>query len=139
MRQDGWGFVPDEIIDNAPVMVLGQNPGHEEERNGQPFVGATGQEMERVYFPAAGLERGVNVSLGNAIRCRWIKGGKRTNLLPPERILGPALVHCMQAHFRPPSQTRLIVAQGALAWRALGGPGSVTAWRGFLKPSTPYT
>ena len=131
MFQDGFGWVPDEIISNATVFVLGQNPGATEEHEGRPFVGKTGAYMVERFFPAAGLERGINVSIGNALRCRW----NRSDKLPPESVLKPALAHCHAAHFRPGSRTRLVVAQGALAWRVLGGPGQITQWRGFLKPS----
>lgn len=129
MFQDGsQAFVPDELVEGAEVFVLGQNPGADEAREGRPFVGKTGQVMESRYFPEAGLERGVNVSLGNALRCRW----RGSNDLPPESVLAGALSHCMQAHFRPPSTTRLVVAQGGLAWRAMGQKGKITEWRGFL-------
>lgn len=130
LYQDGHGFVPDEMIEGAAVLVLGQNPGADEAREGRPFVGRTGEEMMRVYFPAAGLRRGITVSVANAIRCRWT----HSNVLPPERVLKPALAWCMREHYRPPVSTRLVVASGALAWRALGGPPPITDWRGFLKP-----
>ena len=130
MYQDGQGFVPDEVVE-AEVFILGQNPGFDEELEGRPFVGATGQTMIGKYFGSAGLVRGENVSIGNVIRCRW----NRQNALPPEAVLKPALRHCMKAHFRPPSQTRLVVAQGALAWRAMGQSTKITEWRGFLAPS----
>ena len=128
LYQTGLGFVPDEHVAGAEVFVLGQNPGATEEREGRPFVGKTGAYMIERFFPAAGLERGINVSIGNALRCRW----NRSDKLPPESVLKPALAHCHAAHFRSGSRIRLIVAQGALAWRALGNPGRITAWRGFL-------
>lgn len=133
MYQDGTQpFVPDEIVDGAEVFVLGQNPGVDECREGRPFVGATGQTMTTRYFPEAGLERGINVSLGNVLRCRW----RNSNDLPPESVLGPAMRHCMTSHFKPPSRTRLVVCQGGLAWRSMGQKSKVTEWRGFLG-STP--
>ena len=132
MYQTGQGWVPDEIVPGAEVFVLGQNPGEAEEDEGRPFVGATGRAMIARYFPEAGLERGVNVSIGNVLRSRW----NHANELPPERILGLAMKHCMEAHFMPPSMTRLVVAQGALAWRAMGQNTRVTEWRGFLAPQS---
>src|SRR5262245_41101390 len=75
---NGWGYVPDEVVEGAPVFVTGQNPGQEEEDSGKPFVGATGRQMESKYFKQAGLERG-KVSIGNALRCRW----QGSNELPP--------------------------------------------------------
>ena len=45
------------------------------------------------------------------------------------------MAHCMDAHFRVPPEVDLIVAQGALAVRALGLGINVTAWRGYLAPT----
>jgi uracil-DNA glycosylase family 4 len=125
---DGNGFVPDEIVPGSSVLVVGQNPGREEEIAGKPFVGDTGKLMMRDLFPIAGVERGETVSLGNTLRCRW----RKSNDLPPESMLKPALVHC-RVHDVIPESTRIIVASGALAWRVLSnGLGSVSSWRGFL-------
>ena len=127
MYQDGeQPFVPDEIVPTAPTFVLGQNPGVDEARSGRPFVGKTGEDLIRVYFPLAGLERGVNVSIGNAVRCRW----QGTNELPKGKVLEDVIAHCTRAHLRIPSGTRLVVAQGAVAAKALGCPGNITDWRG---------
>lgn len=130
---NGRGFVPDEIVDGAEVMVVGQNPGEQEEAQGRPFVGATGKVMEQGFFPLAGLERG-KVSIGNAIRCRW----KKSNLLPPlgtaAKVAEQALAHCKQAHLRIPESTRLVVAQGDYALTSLTGERGITGWRGWLVP-----
>lgn len=131
---DGKGFVPDEIIQASPVFVLGQNPGVEEEHEGRPFVGKTGETMMKEFFPRANLIRGENVSIGNAIRCRWSKNGKHVNELPGGRTLLDALHHCTRAYLRIPAGTRLVVAQGAVAWKALGNDTPISQWRGFLAP-----
>ena len=133
---DGQGFVPDEIREGAAVMVVGQNPGADEEAEGRPFVGKTGQMMDQKYLRDAGLARD-SISVGNAIRCRW----KGTNDLPPihQTLSRDALAHCARAHLRIPDGTRLIVAQGDYAAVQLTG-GTVsdgdksTGWRGYLRP-----
>src|SRR5262249_6864545 len=124
----------DEPIPGAPVLVLGQNPGADEEREGRPFVGRTGEMMVREWLPRAGLIRGENVSIANTLRCRWQGPQGRTNNLPNGKVLNEAIRHCTESYFRVPAGTKLIVAQGAVAWKAMGGPGSITDWRGFLKP-----
>jgi len=132
MYQSGNGFVPDELVAGAEVFVLGQNPGEEEEAQGKPFVGKTGRVMMNTYFPAAGLIRGENVSIGNVLRCRW----QGTNNLPIGKTLNQAIKHCTLNHLSIPQSTRLIVAQGALALKAVA-PGqtySIQDWRGFLIP-----
>ena len=127
-------FVPDEIVPGSTVFILGQNPGAQEEAQGQPFIGPTGQTMMKNYFPLAGLERGKDVSIGNAIRCR-LHGG---NDLPPldkkDHLAEKALSHCRDAHLKIPDSTKLIVAQGEYALRSLTGEKGIMTWRGWLLP-----
>ncbi len=132
MYQDGKGFVPDEVVEGAEVFVLGQNPGAEEERMGKPFVGKTGQVMLGKYFPIAGLVRGENVSIGNAIRCRWMQ----SNNLPAGKMLERSLAHCTGAHLHIPQSTRIRIAQGAVAAKCLYPDSKlgITDLRGFLIP-----
>ena len=130
MWGDGKGFVPDEVIPGAKVAILAQNPGADEEREGRPMVGKTGQMMDQQYLPLAGLQRGVNVSVHNVLKCRW----QRSNALPPAKVLAAAVAHCTAAHLQFDPAVEVIVAQGAVAWRALGGPDPITDWRGFLLP-----
>lgn len=132
MYGDGRGFVPDELVSGSQVFVLGQNPGEEEEKTGRPFVGKTGQAMINTYFPAGGLMRGENVSIGNVLRCRW----QNTNNLPVGKTLTAAIKHCTLVHLRIPETTKLIVAQGAVALKAVrpGETYSIQDWRGFLIP-----
>lgn len=130
------GFVPDEIVEGAPVFVLGQNPGEDEEHEGRPFVGKTGQAMMADFFPAGGLIRGENVSIGNLIKCRLYIKGKGTNNLPTGATLAGAVAHCTSKHLAIPASTRLVVAQGAHAWRYASGTSfNISDWRGFLAPN----
>ena len=153
---NGQGFVPDELVEGAEVMVCGQNPGKYEESGlkvtggraphyitepttPRPYTGPTGQVMEREYFPIAGLERG-KVSVVNALRCRW----QNSDELPDMKteVARKALEHCYHAHFKLPSSTRLIVAEGAWALYALTGEGllkdrTIDSWRGYVLPFNP--
>ena len=134
MYQDGRGWVPDEVVEGADVYVIGQNPGSDEEAEGRPYVGKTGQVMEREFFPRAGLRRGENVCIGNTLRCRLIVNGRRTNDMPKGEMWKQAVEHCTRAHLRIPESVKLVVAQGAHAARARGLEGSIMEWRGFLLP-----
>ena len=118
-------------MDGAKVFVLAQNPGVDEESQGRPLVGKTGQMFEARFLPLAKLERGVNVSLGNVLKCRWQVGSKRINNLPPAAILKPAVEHCTREHLIIPRGTELVIGMGKLANDYLGCPGSVSTWRGF--------
>jgi uracil-DNA glycosylase len=147
---DGRGFVPDELVPGAEVLVLGQHPDGDDERGERvvsylggrpvyescapaPFIGKPGYELDQTYLPIAGLKRGVNVSFANVIKCRWIKNGRRTRDLPPDHTASVAAAHCTGAHLHIPPTVRLVVAVGDLAWEAVGGAGTVAEWRGFLK------
>jgi hypothetical protein len=92
--------------------------------------GDTTHELwDTVFFPLAGLIRGENVSIGQAIRCEG------SDVLNPA-ALREAAVHCARVHFRPPASTTLVVAQGERAWKTTtGSPGlPLNDWRGFLAP-----
>jgi len=153
---DAQGFVPDELREDARVLILAQNPGADEEAGQRivgyeyagrrrvpikepnptgpaPLIGATGYDMEHEYFPHAGLERGA-VSLANVLKCRQVVAGKRTNDLPTGKLLAQAVAHCTTAHLRIPPRTKLIVAMGGLAAKVTGCPGGISAWRGFTYP-----
>jgi uracil-DNA glycosylase len=57
----------------APVMIVGEAPGAEEDRLGRPFVGRSGQLLDRM-LAAIGLDRG-NVQITNVIY--WRPPGNR--------------------------------------------------------------
>src|SRR5262245_55839483 len=63
---DGVGWVPDEIVEDSDTMILMQNPGDDEEREGRPAVGKTGQVMDAKMLPRAGLIRG-QVTVANVL------------------------------------------------------------------------
>jgi len=137
--QNGYGFVPDELRESAPLLIVGQNPGHEEEAAGRPFVGKTGEAMEKDFLPLTGFNRS-EVSLGNALRCR-LNG---SNELPPLNDVATrqAIAHCHRAHFQMPPGTQLVLTQGAYSMWALTGEGlakgrTVNSWRGYLLPYNP--
>ena len=129
---NGQGFVPDELVEQAPLLLVFQNPGEEEEQQGKPLVGRTGQMMEKNFFPLLGVQRG-EVSLGNVLRCRWNHG----NTLPPlaNGTLQAAVDHCTKAHFRVPSGTKAILAAGEYAAFAMTGlKKGFSGWRGYARP-----
>ncbi len=138
MYGDGRGFVPDLIVPGSPVFILAQAPGYDEE-NGRrvtgwagkrqpiyeecpprPLIGVTGYALERVYLPLTGLEPS-EVSLCNVLKCRWTENGKKTNKLPPAKVLKEAVKRCTTNYLRIPESTKLILAQGSLAWEFTQG------------------
>jgi DNA polymerase len=53
---------------NAQVMFVGEGPGFDEDKCGQPFVGAAGQLLTKI-IAAMGLTR-ETVYIGNIVKCR---------------------------------------------------------------------
>jgi DNA polymerase len=54
---------------NAPLMVVGEAPGAEEDRQGLPFVGAAGQLLTKM-LAAIHLDRSRDVFITNVLKCR---------------------------------------------------------------------
>ena len=52
----------------ARLVFIGEGPGHEEDKQGRPFVGAAGQLLTKI-IQAMGLSR-EDVYIGNVIKCR---------------------------------------------------------------------
>ncbi|MBP0963034.1 MAG: uracil-DNA glycosylase [Oscillospiraceae bacterium] len=53
----------------ARVMVIGEGPGREEDLKGEPFVGRSGQLMDKM-LGHVGLTREKNIFIGNMVKCR---------------------------------------------------------------------
>jgi len=70
------GPVFGEGADHAQIMLVGEQPGDEEDRQGRPFVGPAGQVLDRA-MQEAGLERR-SVYVTNAVKAfRFEERGKR--------------------------------------------------------------
>jgi uracil-DNA glycosylase len=106
----------------APVMIIGEAPGAEEDRSGRPFVGRAGQLLDRM-LAAIGLDR-TQVLVTNMIY--WRPPGNRT---PTPAEIASCLPFVLRhvALVRP----QVLVLAGATAAGALlpGGQG-VTRLRG---------
>ena len=82
----GSGPVP------APLLVLGEGPGAQEDATGRPFVGRAGQLLDRLLV-AAGMPR-ERVAVSNVVKCR-----------PPGN--------------RPPTRAEVVTCRGWLAAQIL--------------------
>jgi uracil-DNA glycosylase family 4 len=60
--------VPGEGPENARMMFIGEGPGHNENQQGRPFVGAAGQFLEAL-LKSIGLKRS-DVYICNVVKCR---------------------------------------------------------------------
>jgi DNA polymerase len=115
--------------EDAPVVLVGEQPGDEEDLAGRPFVGPAGRQLDQA-LAAAGIEQG-RVYLTNAVKhFKFSLRGKRRIHQKPG---GYEIEHCRWwleqelALVRP----RLTVALGATAASALlGRPAAVMRERG---------
>lgn len=60
--------VPGEGPADAKIMCIGEGPGYHEDRQGRPFVGASGQFLDEL-LGMAGLQR-AEVFIANVVKCR---------------------------------------------------------------------
>jgi len=60
--------VPGEGSANATVMFIGEAPGYHEDQQGRPFIGPSGQLLDRM-FKALKMTR-QDVYIGNVVKCR---------------------------------------------------------------------
>ena len=61
--------VPGSGDRQARLMLVGEGPGAEEDKRGQPFVGAAGELLDAM-LAAIGLNREQGVYIANAVKCR---------------------------------------------------------------------
>ena len=61
-------------VDDAPVLIIGEAPGKDEDEQGKPFVGRSGQLLDRM-LAQIGLSRKENVLISNTIY--WRPPGNR--------------------------------------------------------------
>jgi DNA polymerase len=70
-------------VAGAPVMIVGEAPGADEDRLGKPFVGVSGQLMDRM-FAAIGMSRERDLYITNILF--WRPPGNRTPTLAEQAI-----------------------------------------------------
>ena len=54
---------------DADIMLIGEGPGENEDLQGQPFVGRSGQLLDK-YLAAVDLDRRTNIYIANIVKCR---------------------------------------------------------------------
>lgn len=61
------------------VLFLGQNPGFNEDREGIPFIGKSGEVVQRSFIPGISLQTMASVFVGNTARCYHVDGDGPSN------------------------------------------------------------
>jgi uracil-DNA glycosylase len=111
--------------ENADWMLIGEAPGAEEDRLGDPFVGQAGRLLDNM-LAALGLRRGENVYIANVLKCR--PPGNRNP--QPEEVANctPHLLRQIEL-----VQPKLILALGRFAAQTLlDTDASIASLRGKL-------
>ena len=111
--------VPGEGRPHARVMLVGEQPGDQEDRVGRPFVGPAGKLLDAA-LEKAGVDRG-DVFVTNAVKhFSWFPRGKRRMHKTPAQSEVAACLDWLEAEVslvRP----HVIVCLGATAAKALLG------------------
>jgi DNA polymerase len=124
---------------HARVMLVGEQPGDEEDRKGLPFVGPAGRLLDRA-LEAAGVER-EHLYVTNAVKhFKWqARGKRRLHKTPAQREID-ACRRWLEEEVRS-VKPKVIVALGATAAKAIIGPQfKVSVQRGRFVESelAPY-
>ncbi len=124
----GEGPVP------AEVMMVGEQPGDQEDLQGSPFVGPAGHVLDEALRDA-GIDRGL-VYVTNAVKhFKWTPRGKRRLHQKPERAEILACRPWLDAELRL-VRPRLLVLLGATAAQGIfGSKFRVTVSRGVPQDS----
>ena len=133
-----WRNATQTVFGSGPVraelMLVGEQPGDQEDRAGEPFVGAAGRVLAKA-LTLAGIDP-ARVYITNAVKhFKWIPKGKRRIHERPNREETLACRMWLDGEIelvRP----KALVALGATAASVLAGPAvRVTRDRGRLIPS----
>jgi uracil-DNA glycosylase family protein len=120
---------------SADVMMVGEQPGDQEDKEGEPFVGPAGKVLDRA-LDEAGIDRG-DVYMTNAVKhFKWKPGrGKRRLHQKPNAEEISACRPWLESELAV-VKPRIVVCLGATAAKALlGGGVRVTQDRGtFVEP-----
>lgn len=109
----------------APLMVVGEGPGADEDASGEPFVGRAGKLLDEM-LKAIGRSRADNVFIANVVKCRP-PGNRDPEKDEVEACRG--YLDAQIAHVKP----KLIVALGRIAaQRLLGSEEPLSRLRGPL-------
>jgi uracil-DNA glycosylase family 4 len=106
---------------DAPVMIIGEGPGADEDAQGKPFVGKAGKLLDKM-LAAAGLDGRVFVT--NTVF--WRPPGNRTPTLAEQQVCAPFLERAI-ALVAP---RYLLLVGGAAAKSVLGREEGILSLRG---------
>ncbi|MDX1621378.1 MAG: UdgX family uracil-DNA binding protein [Nitriliruptorales bacterium] len=118
LHETGTQTVFGEGPSDADVMFVGEQPGDEEDQEGEPFVGPAGRELDRA-LGAVGIDRD-RVYITNVVKhFKWSeRKGKRRLHEKPSRVEIESCLPWLEAEIDR-VQPRVVVALGATAAQSL--------------------
>lgn len=111
LRETATNLVFGDGVPGAPVMVIGEAPGAEEDRLGKPFVGASGQLLDRM-FASIGMSRQRDLYITNILPFR--PPGNRTPTDAEIALFLPFVLRHIAL-----AKPRILVLAGAVAAKGL--------------------
>ncbi|NQV03431.1 MAG: uracil-DNA glycosylase, partial [Bacteroidia bacterium] len=108
---------------SAPVFIIGEAPGRDEDMQGRPFVGRSGQLLDKI-LEACGFTRSEHVFISNIIKCR--PPGNRVPMPEETASCKPYLMQQIEL-----INPKIIILLGATALKNIIGPDlRITKLRG---------
>jgi uracil-DNA glycosylase family 4 len=98
----------------SKVLFVGEGPGEQEDLKGEPFVGRSGQLLDK-YLDAVGLDRHKNIYIANIVKCR---PPKNRDPLPEEQDACISWLRNQTALIRP----KILVCLGRIAAQKIINP-----------------
>ena len=119
----------------ARVMFVGEQPGDQEDRQGEPFVGPAGAMLDKA-LEAAGIPRG-QVYVTNAVKhFKWEPRGKRRIHKKPRASEIKACRPWLEAELRAVSPAIVVCLGATAAQSVFGSQFKLTQQRGRVLPSS---
>ena len=114
---------------DAALMIVGEQPGDQEDQSGRPFIGPAGQLLD-VHLERAGLDRGKAYVTNTVKHFKYVQRGKRRLHQSPNAKEIDTCRWWVESE-RAIVQPKLVLAMGASAARGmLGKTVSITKARG---------
>lgn len=113
----------------ARVMLVGEQPGHDEDLAGEPFIGPAGKVLDRA-LDAAGVDRAQTYVTNVVKHFKWVPKGKRRIHAKPNAVEITACLPWLQAELDIVKPTVLVCLGATAAQGLIGRQFKVTQHRG---------
>jgi len=133
-----WKGATQAVVSEGPrkarIMLVGEMPGDREDREGRPFVGPAGRELDRA-LEAAGIDRG-DVYVTNAVKhFKFEERGKRRIHQTPRKGEVDACFPWLDTEIKLVRPEALVTLGATAAKALLGSSFRLTRHRGELLDS----